>query len=224
MIEKFKWSKIKSKIHRLIHGFDSGGYWENRYASGGNSGAGSYNLLAEFKAEVINNFIEQHKVTEVVEWGFGDCNQLKLFRCPKFTGVDVSKTAVAHAQETYIEDSSKAFYHTSEFNARPDFDLSLSLDVIYHLIEDVVFHKYMENLFNSSSKWVIIYASNKQAEYVDGFHVKHRKFSEWIEINRPNWTLLEHIPNKFPWDENDPDNTSFADFYIYEKLEGHSTP
>ena len=223
MFEKINRSKLKSKLHRLIHGFDSGGYWENRYALGGNSGAGSYGRLAEFKAAVINNFIEQHNVEEVVEWGFGDCNQLNLIRCPKYTGVDVSKTAVAHAREAYKGDSSKVFYHTSEFNAQFDFDLSLSLDVIYHLIEDVIFHKYMENLFNSSSKWVIIYASNKHAQYVYGSHVKHRKFSEWIATNQSNWNLLEHIPNKFPWDNNDEVNTSFADFYIYEKLAIDST-
>lgn len=29
-------------------------YWKNRYLEGGNSGAGSYNNLAQFKAEVIN--------------------------------------------------------------------------------------------------------------------------------------------------------------------------
>lgn len=29
-------------------------YWEQRYAGGGTSGAGSYGKLAEFKAEIIN--------------------------------------------------------------------------------------------------------------------------------------------------------------------------
>ena len=35
-------------------------YWEKRYASGGNSGAGSYNYLAEFKAEILNNFVTKN--------------------------------------------------------------------------------------------------------------------------------------------------------------------
>ena len=34
-------------------------YWENRYHAGGNSGAGSYNLLAKFKAEVINDYVRK---------------------------------------------------------------------------------------------------------------------------------------------------------------------
>ena len=37
-------------------------YWEKRYASGGNSGAGSYNYLAEFKAEILNNFVTENNI------------------------------------------------------------------------------------------------------------------------------------------------------------------
>ena len=31
-------------------------------------------------------------------------------------------------------------------------DLSMSLDVLYHILEDNVFNSYMINLFNSSNK------------------------------------------------------------------------
>ena len=41
--------------------FDSNKFWNDRYANGGNSGAGSYNELAKFKADIINNFIEKIK-------------------------------------------------------------------------------------------------------------------------------------------------------------------
>jgi len=33
-------------------------YWKKRYNSGGDSGRGSYNKLAEFKLKVINDFID----------------------------------------------------------------------------------------------------------------------------------------------------------------------
>ena len=42
--------------------FNSGEYWENRYKANGNSGAGSYNRLAEFKAEVINGFVKENNM------------------------------------------------------------------------------------------------------------------------------------------------------------------
>ena len=35
----------------------SASYWELRYRNGGTSGAGSYGRLAEFKAEVLNEFV-----------------------------------------------------------------------------------------------------------------------------------------------------------------------
>jgi hypothetical protein len=52
-------------------------YWKERYAAGGSSGAGSYNKLAEFKAEVINDFVVRNQVQTVIEYGCGDGNQLE---------------------------------------------------------------------------------------------------------------------------------------------------
>src|SRR6185437_10475742 len=73
---------------------NSNEYWERRYRTGGTSGAGSYNRLAEFKANFLNKFVEEHQVVSVVEYGSGDGAQLKLARYPSYTGVDISRTAV----------------------------------------------------------------------------------------------------------------------------------
>ena len=50
-------------------------YWETRYASGRNSGVGSYGGFAEFKAETINSFVSSCNVTSVIEFGCGDGNR-----------------------------------------------------------------------------------------------------------------------------------------------------
>ena len=42
--------------------FNSSEFREDRYKNGGNSGQGSYNALAKFKASVINDFIENNKI------------------------------------------------------------------------------------------------------------------------------------------------------------------
>ncbi len=52
LIKKFRKTKRPKDFNT------SGEYWEERYKVGGNSGAGSYNNLAKFKGEIINNFIE----------------------------------------------------------------------------------------------------------------------------------------------------------------------
>jgi hypothetical protein len=84
-------------------------YWDERYKKGGNSGAGSYNRLAEFKAEVINDFIKQKNIFTVIEFGCGDGNQLKYFDVPSYTGYDISPTIVEHCTKIFENDKSKTF-------------------------------------------------------------------------------------------------------------------
>jgi len=42
--------------------FNSKKYWNDRYVKGQTSGAGSYNQLAQFKANVINDFVSLHLI------------------------------------------------------------------------------------------------------------------------------------------------------------------
>jgi len=196
--------------------FNSSKYWEGRYAAGGNSGVGSYNRLAEFKAEILNDFVKKHSINSVIEFGCGDGNQLSLAQYPRYLGFDVSQTAINICKNKFSDDKTKEFRLLDAFSGEKA-ELTLSLDVIYHLIEDSIFENYMKILFGTSTKFVIIYASNKtSSQWIQ--HVKHRKFTDWVETNKKNWKLLQFIPNKYPTQDdkgNDP-STSFADFYIFE--------
>jgi len=194
--------------------FDSGKYWEERYMTGGNSGAGSYNHLAKFKAEILNDFVEKHLVQSVIEFGCGDGNQLFLAKYPKYVGFDVSDTAISICKSKFSNDTTKDFRLMSAYNGEKA-ELTLSLDVVYHLTEDAIFNNYMKTLFAASTKIVIVYASNKTSKQW-ARHVKHRKFTDWVETNEKNWKLLQFIPNRYPATDNkDNPNTSFADFYIF---------
>lgn len=199
--------------------FDSKKYWNNRYIKGGNSGAGSYNNLAQFKGDVINNFIGKNKIKSIVDYGVGDGNQLKLINTEKliYTGIDVSEFIISKCKEEFKDDKTKTFIHTDNIDNKLKAELVLSCDVIYHLIEEHVYKEYMENLFSMSKKYVIIYAKNEDINH--SIHVKFRKFSNYIESNLPEWQLIKHIPNKFQQlklGENN-NNTSPSDFYIYKK-------
>ena len=104
----------------------------------------------------------------------------------------------------------------SEFDGETA-ELTLSLDVIYHLVEDDVFNDYMQRLFDSSERMVVIYSSNTDDNREDAAaHVRHHLFSRWVDENRPSWRLKSCITNKYPFDPKDAHNTSFADFYIFE--------
>ena len=204
---------IRQALARLAFG-SSPSYWERRYRNGGNSGAGSYGRLAEFKAEVINGFVKDRGIQSVVEYGCGDGAQLALAEYHSYTGVDVSRTVLEQARERF---PAFTFAHLSELPEEVAAELALSLDVIYHLVEDETFENHMKRLFNADH--VIIYSSNHDERLAA--HVRHRNFTKWIEENRPQARLLKHIPNRYPYDPAN-DQTSFADFYIYDVRPGSS--
>ena len=191
-------------------------YWAQRYKAGGNSGAGSYGKLAEFKAEIINDFVKKYDVRTIIEFGCGDGNQLRIADYPNYLGFDVSGEAIALCNKNFNKDHSKTFKLLNEYDGQTA-HLILSLDVIYHLIEDEIFDSYMRRLFMSSERFVIIYSSNTSSNKEgQASHVKHRKFTTWIEANEPSWELDQYIPNKYPLKNNFPTG-SFADFYIFRR-------
>jgi SAM-dependent methyltransferase len=189
-------------------------YWDQRYRKGGDSGAGSYNRLAEFKANFLNTFVEQHHISSVIEHGSGDGAQLKLARYPNYTGVDISPKAVEICRTLFANDPTKRFFEASLLPAGIIADLALSLDVIYHLVEDHVFDAYMQKLFASASRFVIVYSSNMDQDWPYK-HVHHRKFTDWVARNQPAWSLLSKTPNAYPYDPANPAETSFANFYVF---------
>ncbi len=91
-------------------GFDTIGYWQDRYATGGTSGDDSYGRLASFKAEVVNSFLRQHDVSSAIEFGCGDGHQLSLMTYAKYTGLDVSGAAVTRCIDRFADDPTKSFF------------------------------------------------------------------------------------------------------------------
>ncbi len=211
---------VALSVQRLVAKFGSGDfssadYWDRRYRNRGNSGPGSYNRLALFKAETINAFVAAHAVRSVIEFGSGDGSQLALADYPDYVGVDVSAAIVEETQRRFANDPNKRFIHTSQLGPGDRAELSMSLDVIFHLVEDDVFDNYMTRLFAAATRYVVIYSSNFERR--DARHVRHRRFTDWIERNRPDFRLADTIANPWPEDVRDMDNTSVADFFIYEK-------
>jgi len=215
MIIQF-YKRIKSKYIKPLFFSGSEKYWINRYQSGGNSGAGSYGKFAQFKAEIINDFLQKHEVKNVIEFGCGDGNQLKLINYPEYLGLDVSPVCIKICKKNFEHKDSFKFKHLDEYKNEKA-DLTLSLDVLFHLVEDNVFESYLENLFKASEKYVIIYSSNDYlTEHKTEIHVKHRKFTNWIENNISSFRLIKHIPNIYPF-KGIVNEGSPADFFIYKK-------
>ncbi|HEY2122850.1 MAG TPA: class I SAM-dependent methyltransferase [Chthoniobacterales bacterium] len=195
----------------------SSSYWEDRYRHGGTSGSGSFGRLAEFKAGILNDYVGKKGIQTVIEFGCGDGSQLALARYPRYVGIDVAHGSITTCRSSFAGDKTKSFHLASQIP--PDlgrFELVLSLDVIYHLVEDEVFDTYMRSLFAHADRFMAIYSSNK-IEPSDAPHVRHRVFTRWIEINEPVWRQSGFVPNIYPHDPARPGDTSFADFYFFER-------
>lgn len=198
----------------------SSDYWVRRYRKGRNSGGGSYGRLAEFKAEVLNEFVRTHTIRTVIEFGCGDGHQLALANYPHYLGYDVSPDALELCRARFAGDPSRQF-RLMDDHRQEQAQLALSLDVLYHLVEDHVFDGYMRRLFAAATDHVIIYSSNTSENPPgQGAHVRHRRFTDWVQAHIAGWRLTRHLPNRFPFAGNDREG-SFADFYFYDRIDFH---
>lgn len=188
-------------------------YWKNRYEDGGHSGLGSYGFLAKYKKNFINKFIKEKHITSLLEYGCGDGNQLVLIDCKIKYGVDVSKTAIEKCINLMPESKFFVVSENEELFLKKT-DLLLSLDVLYHLLEDEVFENYLKNIVEHGSDYVIIYSSDFEDNEHFSKHVRHRKFSNH-PILLENYDLINIEENLHK--STDHELGSFSDWFIYKK-------
>lgn len=191
-------------------------YWEKRYKQGDTSGLGSHGKFAEFKAKIINTFVEKNSIKTIIEFGCGDGNQLSYFVLPSYIGLDVSKIALEKCVSKFKNDTTKRFFYYDPFlfvnnNSIFQAELALSLEVIFHLVEDNIYEKYIQDLFSSVKKYVIIYSSNfKEKRKKISPHVRHREFTKDIIKLCPDWHHIKTIKSRYP-------EETFSDFFIFKK-------
>jgi SAM-dependent methyltransferase len=212
---------IKDQL-RLIFFRGSAEYWESLYRKGGTSGEGSYGRLAVFKAEIINNFVSNNRIKTIIELGCGDGHQLSLAGYNSYIGLDVSQKAIMLCKKLFQDDHTKSFflYDPDCFVDNHNIfscELSISLDVIYHLTEDDIYERYMHDLFNTAQKYVLIYSSDTDVQTNKEPHIRHRNLTKFVYANFPEWSLSEIIKNKYPYDSNNHLNTSFCNFLVFKK-------
>jgi SAM-dependent methyltransferase len=192
-------------------------YWDARYRSGGDSGSGSAGELAAFKAEVINATLARYACSSVIEFGCGDGRNLQLYDIPLYTGLDVSPAALRRCAEMFTDDASKSFlpYDPRSFvnHGALTADAALSIDVLYHIVDDDDYRKSLADLFGAARKLVILYTSLdawQREPYVKGSHVRHRDTRS--DLAAFPWHVVETIPNRHP-------ELSSASFVILQPAE-----
>lgn len=168
-------------------------FWEKWYAAGGDSGPGSRGESAYWKADVVDEFVLNHAIQTVFELGCGDGGQAALLDVPVYIGYDPSSTALARAAAK-LEDHAHFFVRQPVGQLA---DLALSMDVLYHLFDDSERESYLSTLFQSATRFVLIYTTRDSSHDYPG-HVWHRPPPD-------GWT--ERIDN--------PDPASNCSFYVY---------
>jgi cyclopropane fatty-acyl-phospholipid synthase-like methyltransferase len=150
----------------------------------------------------------------VIEFGCGDGNQLAALVVDDYLGVDLSAVAIEACRSRYAGVPGRRFTLLSDYRDEQA-DGALSLDVIYHLIEDASFERYMQQLFAAARRVVIVYSSNHDdPEQTEAVHVRHREFTRWVAAHAPAWRRVRHIANEFPF-RGDYRSGSFADFHVF---------
>ena len=175
-------------------------FWDLHYRAHGTSGPGSRGEAAAVKAREVNRIVETYDIDSVVEFGCGDGYQLGKLSIPTYIGLDVSPTALRLCIDAFGTDTTKTFLHYDQGCWRDNLrivhaDMALSMDVIFHLVEDDVFERYMEDLFAAADRYVLIYATDGPKPVREPRFTRHRAFSEWVAVHMPDWRPIERVDN-----------------------------
>lgn len=190
------------------------GYWDRRYREGRTSGAGSEGDEGAYKAQYVSDFIREHDIMSVLDWGCGDGQVFRLMNLPTlgdsnyvvYTGVDVSSTILDRMRREFPfrEFASPQQAVASGYTA----ELTLSMDVLFHLPDDGDYFEYLGQLFNSATRYVVIYSTNEPIGRT-ARHVFRRQFTPDIAERFPEWKLIREEP---------PLREGLASFFVYERI------
>lgn len=190
-------------------------FWDAHYRLGGTSGPGSHGELRAYKAGYINAFIQRQDISSVIEFGCGDGEQLSSYIDVDYVGLDVSEVALRRAMDRFVGDSGKSFFIYEPALYRDNHglfrcELALSIDVIFHLVENEIYSKYLSDLFSSSTRWVIVYTSNEEQLVTDVPYTRHRHFIDDVE-RLGSWQLVHA-------EENPLASLTRARFFVFERM------
>jgi len=190
--------------------WDSVRYWDGRYRAGRSSGRGSEGQIAIAKAAYVNQVVEREKITSIIDWGVGDGTVLSHITDEiSYTGVDISPTILTRLRRRFgfrgefLLADIAALRHLSA-------DMALSMDVMFHLVNDEDYERYLARLFGSADRFVLICSTDFDDEGRSARHVRHRHWTSEVRTRFPRW-LLDEVG---PWAGGFDDRSAF---YLYRR-------
>ena len=190
-------SAVRRRVRKVLPSWarrftNSHDYWLRRYRLGGDSGVGSGGASAAYKADYLNTFVMQHGISSMIDLGCGDGRNAVLLSVPSYLGLDISPRAVALARAR-CSGQHKRFAVLGTEVPTPA-DLAISMDVVYHLIEDDVLEGHLSLLSQIATRYILIYGTDHDA--VGAPHVRHRQISNRFLALNAGWSLAHREPNR----------------------------
>jgi len=177
--------------------FDVQKYWNKRYIGaeskkGYASGYGSDGNELKFKIDFVSSFMQENNIRTLCDYGCGSGNF--VLSLPKiydqYIAFDISENAINICNKR-IKNKENLIFTSNIEDCNRSCHLGLSIDVLFHQIDLDDLNKYLSNLFRH--KYVIIYTTDYEKEYnpEKAAHVIRRNFSNIIEKNYTNYSLLK---------------------------------
>lgn len=180
-------------------------------------------MLKEILLSIFGDGGETVGLPTVLDLGVGDGRQALALSCTgvvsNVTGFDISwhivhhlKTQLNVTRHDCLERGPLYVYWYDGFEL-PEmvkdqgYDVAISMQVVFHLLEDALYERYMDILFSFARHVVIIHAPDSQTQLPAAAHehMRYRIFSNWVAKLHPEW-ILHHkvsIPSKFGFDSCD---------------------
>lgn len=190
---QLQWKSIlklsEAKQHSNDLKFDNQSFWNIRYLENIElgSGVGSRGETAQYKLDIIKNFIENNEHDSVLDIGCGDFEILKNMNFKsQYHGVDVSDVVIKRNSELYPQHkfTSKNFSKTSsdeltEFAS----DIVLCFDVLIHQHKRDEYEKLVMNIVNMCNSTGLIsgYLRKPNTEFSSKITSWHEPLDETLQ-------------------------------------------
>ncbi|MBI1388758.1 MAG: methyltransferase domain-containing protein [bacterium] len=172
--------------------FKASQFWDQRYAAGGDSGSGSKGVLGQFKSAYVTAVIRHFQIKSIVDFGCGDGTQVAQLPVEQYYGLDVSPSVVERCRAMYADRPGFRFDALPEATLER-YDMAMSLDVLYHVVEPDEYEAYLRRAFGHST-YTLFYI-NREAQPSTAPHILFRDHLSEIKQRGFATRLIEQEQN-----------------------------
>jgi len=128
-------------------------YWEQRYATGGTSGAGSIGKIREWKWRIIRQYVGDPE--EVLDVGCGDLSFWEGRNCASYVGIDIAPSVLVRNRQRR---PTWAFIAaTASVRIKVRRRVVFCLDLVFHILDDDEYFAILDNLCEYTGEWLFIF-------------------------------------------------------------------